>query len=152
MDAELSHRICAVVRRMAVLRLAWRDRIDELWHARAEKQRRLGLGLADTPLTPPRVRPGASDGTANEGGAAFRGEVGDTETMEGREGGEDGDGADRVGTLLVRMGQLDGAGVVGLLSLTPKAVATLVLEESSATLEEMDMETNSTKVYCCSKA
>lgn len=57
-----------------------------------------------------------------------------------------GDGADRVGTLLVRMGHLDGVGGVGLLSLAPKAVATLMLEESSATLEEMDLETNSTEV------
>lgn len=59
---------------------------------------------------------------------------------------EAGDGADRVGTLLVRMGQLDGVGGVGLLSLAPKAIATLMLEESSATLEEMDLETNSTEV------
>lgn len=56
------------------------------------------------------------------------------------------EGADRVGTLLVRMGQLDGVGGVGLLSLTPKTVATLVLEESSATVEEMNMETNTTQV------
>lgn len=57
-----------------------------------------------------------------------------------------GDGADRVGTLLVRMGQLDGVGGMGLLSLAPKAVATLMLEESSATLEEMDLGTNFTQV------
>lgn len=59
---------------------------------------------------------------------------------------EAGDGADRVGTLLVRMGQLDGVGGVGLLSVAPKAIATLMLEESSATLEEMNLETNSTEV------
>lgn len=66
------------------------------------------------------------------------------EVLAGTGGG--GDGADRVGTLLVRMGQLDGVGGVGVLSLAPRAVATLVLEESSATLEEMDLETNSTEV------
>lgn len=132
---------------MALLRVGWRSRIDRLWQARAEKQRRLGLGLGDPPA-PPRLTPNDSISfTASEAGfvglceADSSNEAAETPAVE-----EAGDGADRVGTLLVRMGQLDGVGGVGLLSVAPKAIATLVLEESSATLEEMNLETNSTEV------
>lgn len=86
--------------------------------------------------------------TASEAGLITLGEAVDENLSDAfAEDMGDGDGADRVGTLLVRMGQLNGVGGVGLLSLAPKAVATLMLEESSATLEEMDLETNSTEVY-----
>eukprot|EP00752_Nemacystus_decipiens_P001758 g1699.t2 len=149
LDAQLPHRICAFSRRMAFLRVAWRSRIDRLWQARAEKQRRLGLGLGlEDPPNPPRLTANDSISfTASEMGFAISDEF-DYEnaadelfdTLDG------GDGADRVGTLLVRMGQLDGVGGAGVLSLAPKAVATLMLEESSATLEEMDLETNFTEV------
>lgn len=135
-----------MVRRMAGVRIGWRNRIDALWYARAQKQRRLGLGLGDLPA-PPRLTVNDSiSSTASEGGAgspseaAIEAKPASLSEIKGR------DGADRVGTLLVRMGQLDGVGGVGVLSLAPKAVATLMLEESSATLEEMDKETNSTKV------
>ncbi len=168
LDAQLPHRICAFCRRMAFLRVGWRSRIDRLWQARAEKQRRLGLGLGlgqglgDLPTTPPRLTAnGSLSMTASEMGFSMSsparpGEAaaGASETTPGMEtedddrdgGGGGGDGADRVGTLLVRMGQLDGITGVGLLSLAPKAVATLLLEESSATIEEMDLETNVTEV------
>lgn len=139
---------------MAFLRVGWRSRIDRLWQARAEKQRRLGLGLGlGEPPNPPRLTANDSISfTASEAGflassefeAAQGGYENAAEAMADTEDG--GDGADRVGTLLVRMGQLGGVGGVGLLSLAPKAVATLMLEESSATLEEMDLETNFTEV------
>lgn len=146
MDAEVPHRICAEARRMAVLRVGWRDRIDRLWQARAEKQRRLGLGLGEPPPVPPRLTSGGTIScTASEADSGFSGELSDTAEAAAQEEGA-GDGADRVGTLLVRMGQLDGVGGVGVFSLAPKAVATLMLEESSASLEEMGMETNATKV------
>ncbi|CAM9577211.1 unnamed protein product [Scytosiphon promiscuus] len=147
LDAQMPHRICAFARRMAILRVGWRSKIDRLWQARAEKQRRLGLGMGEPP-TPPRLTPnGSLSYTASEAGLLPLGEaMGDNLTETFVEDVADGDGADRVGTLLVRIGQLNGVGGVGLLSLAPKAVATLMLEESSATLEEMDLETNSTEV------
>ncbi|CAM9156995.1 unnamed protein product, partial [Laminaria digitata] len=52
MEASLPHRICAIVRQMAALKIARRTTMDRLWHARAEKQRRLGLGPADPIPTP----------------------------------------------------------------------------------------------------
>ncbi|CAM9169048.1 unnamed protein product [Ectocarpus fasciculatus] len=146
LDAQMPHRVCAFARRMAFLRVGWRSRIDRLWQARAEKQRRLGLGLGDPPA-PPRLTPNDSISfTASEAGLMALSEADSIEAAETTAVQEAGDGADRVGTLLVRMGQLDGVGGVGLLSLAPKAIATLMLEESSATLEEMDLETNSTEV------
>lgn len=135
-----------MVRRMAAVRIGWRNRIDALWQARAEKQRRLGLGLGDPPAPPRLTANDSLSSTASEAGTEACSEVGGEAMPAGLTEIEGGDGADRVGTLLVRMGQLDGVGGVGVLSLAPKAVATLMLEESSATLEEMDMETNSTKV------
>lgn len=151
MEAELPHRICAIARRMAALKIARRNSIDRLWHARAEKQRRLGFGVGDPPSTPSSraTRSDSTPGLTDEAeGSLSAGVVGDVEAelWEGGGGGGDGDGADRVGTLLVRLGQLHGVGVVGVLSLAPKAVATLMLEESSASIEEMNMETNATKV------
>ncbi|CAM9600860.1 unnamed protein product [Ectocarpus sp. 4 AP-2014] len=146
LDAQLPHRVCAFARRMAFLRVGWRSRIDKLWQARAEKQRRLGLGVGDPPA-PPRLTPNDSISfTASEAGFMGLSEADSNEAAETTVVEEAGDGADRVGTLLVRMGQLDGVGGVGLLSLAPKAIATLMLEESSATLEEMNLETNSTEV------
>lgn len=137
---------------MAFLRVGWRSRIDRLWQARAEKQRRLGLGLGEPP-NPPRLTANDSISfTASEAGIAFSNEIDyDNAAEELADTQDGGDGADRVGTLLVRMGQLDGVGGVGLLSLAPKAVATLMLEESSATLEEMDLETNFTEVGACKR-
>lgn len=88
--------------------------------------------------------------TASEAGCIVSNDTAGEQPTEPAAGTEDdGDGADRVGTLLVRMGQLDGVGGVGLLSLAPKAMATLMLEESSATLEEMDLETSVTEVCVC---
>lgn len=138
---------------MSYLRAAWRSKIDKLWQARAEKQRRLGLGLGEPP-TPPRLNLNDSVScTASEAGCIVSNDAAGEQATEPAAGTEDGgDGADRVGTLLVRMGQLDGVGGVGLLSLAPKAVATLMLEESSATLEEMDLETNVTEVCGLSSA
>ena len=144
---------------MGFLRVGWRSRIDRLWQARAEKQRRLGLGLGEIPAPPRLTLSDSLSFTGSEMGFSMSGEAaaaaaaaGETapESISGM-GNDDGDehwgdGADRVGTLLVRMGQLDGITGVGLLSLAPKAVATLMLEESSATLEEMDLETNVTEV------
>lgn len=139
MDAQLLPRICVTSRGMAILRVGLRHRIDCLWQARAEKQRRLRLGLVDHPLASPRsIASSLSD--VSEWGER----LGTPNVPPGENSTEE--GADRVGTLLVRMGQLDGVGGVGLLSLTPKAVATLVLEESSATVEEMNMETSTTQV------
>lgn len=179
--------------------------MDALWQARAEKQRRLGLGptaAQDTlpqhsPLPPPVAQhqhgqqqqqqqnlhgfqPAASgadeaggerkiegvlleraqnsmaaaaEASAGAGGGSHGGV--DTEVAAGVCGAEDGhylegdgDGADRVGTLLVRMGQLDGVGGVGMFSLAPKAVAKVMLEESSARVEDLEMETAYTKVPC----
>lgn len=145
MEAELPHQICAIARQMAALKIARRNAIDRLWHARAEKQRRLGFGVGDPPSTPSArtARSMSTPGLANEAGDSLStGVVGDLEAELAGEG----DGADRVGTLLVRLGQLNGVGVVGVLSLAPKAVATLMLEESSASIEEMNMETTATKV------
>lgn len=138
---------------MSSLRVGWRSRIDKLWQDRAEKQRRLGLGVGE-PTTPPRLNLNDSFScAASEAGSIASNDTAGERTTESAAGMEDGgDGADRVGTLLVRMGQLDGVGGVGLLSLAPKAVATLMLEESSATLEEMDLETNVTEVCVLSVA
>eukprot|EP00903_Cladosiphon_okamuranus_P005340 g5337.t1 len=149
LDARLPHRICAFARRLAFLRVGWRSRIDRLWQARAEKQRRLGLG--EPPNAPRLTTNDSMSFTASEAGLMacesqcdeFDSENAGEELADAEDGG---DGADRVGTLLVRMGQLNGVGGVGLLSLAPKAVATLMLEESSATLEEMDLETSVTEV------
>lgn len=135
-----------MARRMAGFRIGWRNRIDALWYARAEKQRRLGLGLGDPPAASRLTVNNSISSTASEVGTGSFNEAGSEAKPASLAEIEVGDGADRVGTLLVRMGQLDGVGGVGILSLAPKAVATLMLEESSATLEEMDMETNSTKV------
>lgn len=150
MDAELPHRICAIVRCMAALRVESRTRLDGHWRARAEKQRRLGLGLGlgldDPPPTPSLSTQGSgvTSFSASENEAGVSRETGGVNKGFVDEG--DGDGADRVGTLLVRMGQLNGIGGVGLLSLAPKAIATLTLEESSASLEAMDMEVKFTRV------
>lgn len=132
---------------MAFLRVGWRSRIDRLWQARAEKQRRLGLGLGEAP-TPPRLTANDSISvTASEAGFMASNEFDfEIAAEDPRDTQDCGDGADRVGTLLVRMGQLDGVGGTRILSLAPKAVATLMLEESSATVEEMDLETNVTEV------
>lgn len=139
---------------MSFLRVGLRTRIDNLWQARAEKQRRLGLGLREPPPAPPSLNFGDPIScAASEAGSVASCDAAREKapqpvagTEDGDGDGDGGDGADRVGTLLVHMGQLDGVGGVGLLSLVPKAVATLVLEESSATLEEMDLETNVTEV------
>ncbi|CAM9710976.1 unnamed protein product [Pylaiella littoralis] len=154
LDAQLPHRTCAFARRMSFLRVGLRTRIDNLWQARAEKQRRLGLGLREPPPAPPSLNFGDSIScAASEAGSVASCDAAREKapqpvagTEDGDGDGDGGDGADRVGTLLVHMGQLNGVGGVGLLSLVPKAVATLVLEESSATLEEMDLETNVTEV------
>lgn len=145
MDAQLPPRICATSRGMATLRVGLRHRIDCLWQARAEKQRRLRLGLVDLPSTSPRST-AFSLSDVNSTSPSEYGETLTTDTSRMPQGENITEDADHVGTLLVRMGQLDGVGGVGLLSLTPKAVATLVLEESSASVEEMNMETNTTKV------
>lgn len=47
---------------------------------------------------------------------------------------------------MVRMGQLDGVEGMGLFSLAPKAVAKVMLEESSASVEDLEMEIAYTKV------
>lgn len=132
---------------MAFLRVGWRSKIDRLWQARAEKQRRLGLGLGEPP-NPPRMTANDSISfTASEAGYMVSDEFDFENAAEEFANIQDGgDGADRVGTLLVRMGQLDGVVGTGVLSLAPKAVATLILEESSASLEEMDLETKLTEV------
>lgn len=133
---------------MAARKIARRTTSDKLWHARAEKQRRLGLGNGDllSLSAPSHHAPARSISTpvsSSESRVSSSAGLFDAEAEGGLGGG---DGADRVGTLLVRLGQLHGVGVVGVLSLAPKAVATLMLEESSASIEEMKMETNSTKV------
>ena len=134
---------------MASRKIARRTTTDRLWHARAEKQRRLGLGSADLlSLSTPSfgIDPRSSSTIISVGEAGNPNSSGGVADAEAEGGVGGGDGADRVGTLLVRLGQLHGVGVVGVLSLAPKAVATLMLEESSASIEEMQMETNSTKV------
>ena len=96
---------------MAFLRVGWRSRIDRLWQARAEKQRRLGLGLGEPP-NPPRLMANDSISLTTSEIDSENAAEEPVDTMDG------GDGADRVGTLLVRMGQLNGVGGVGLLSLS----------------------------------
>lgn len=131
---------------MAVDRIGRRSRIDRLWKARAEKQRRLGLGLGDLPPVSPHV---TADGSApcstNKAGDGSLEESGEIEGPSKQDDGG-GDGADCVGTLLVRLGQLVGVGGMGVFSLAPNAVATLMLEETSASVEEMDMEVNTSNV------
>lgn len=145
MDAHLPREICAATRRMAAVRVELRSRTDDLWQARAAKQRRLGLDQLDTLTSTTRGSLSHVEGGGEESGgqAASNGFGGGVEALGMEEGGG-GDGADRVGTLLVRMGRLDGVEGVGLFN--PNAVATLMLEESSASVEEMEMEKACTKV------
>lgn len=156
MDICLSRTLCAEARRMAAIRVMSRRRNDALWRARAEKQLRLGLGFSDS------IRPlkmsaldsiselrceedddrGKQEHCKMEGAVEKDFRVGTELELEDTERDE----ADRVGTLLVRIGQLHGVGGVGMFSLAPNAIATLALEESSASIKDMDMETVSSKV------
>lgn len=165
MDVLLRHRLCAAARQMAVARVSYRSKTDALWHLRAEKQRRLGLDntIPSHSLPPPISRAGSGTDDAvdkNRSDMASSQELqdlgdgrgagegldtrGDLDVMSGLLDG--GNEADRVGTLLVRMGQLEDLGSMGSFAFVPNAVATLLVEESSASLEQMEMETVYTKV------
>ncbi|CAM9976220.1 unnamed protein product, partial [Discosporangium mesarthrocarpum] len=137
MEAYLPRGLCVRARVLARSRASWTRRMDDIHQRRAEKQRRLGLGAGAV-----EVGSGAKAGVRAQVGVQGGAGGSEREQEQGQGAGVVEDvmsAAEWVGTLLVRVDQLHGVDRRGgILSLAPDAVATLTLEESHASVEEVE--------------